>query len=122
MFNAGADHHTFSIQPNAFNSFLIFEGIFAATWVAFSVVIYLAYERRVDHLQHHILALSGSAWIPLILGATFCGWGSFYTAPGALDGNLRKRLRGWTGFKPKTAIINFLSLVSPLLRGFGDLE
>lgn len=43
------------------------------------------YDLQVNHLQANIEGFDMYAWLPLILGAFFAGWGSFYTAPGALD-------------------------------------
>ena len=100
------------LQPNALNSFLILEGIFGLIWVTMSVMSYYAYYRRRDDMMSHVIGLSASAWIPLILGATFCGWGSFYTAPGALDGS---SVRVRTTMTSKSYLINGACLGVPIV-------
>ncbi|KDN46633.1 hypothetical protein K437DRAFT_256140 [Tilletiaria anomala UBC 951] len=102
------------VVPNAFNNFLIFKGIFTIIWILLTIAIYLCYDRRFGHLQHNIVILSAGTWIPLIFGATFCGWGTFYAAPGALEGDfVTQRNSLWRNLKPY--LINTIAFGSPVL-------
>lgn len=102
------------IVPNALNSFLLFEGVFAIVWIAFIIVQYYGYWRENLAMQHHIATFNLIIWWPLWIGAFMAGWGSFYTAPGALDkGPLSSTRLG--KFAPKPIFINIFCLGAPVI-------
>ncbi|UZJ55377.1 hypothetical protein CBS101457_004697 [Exobasidium rhododendri] len=102
------------IVPNALNSYLLFEGIFGIIWIAFIVVQYRGYWKRDDRMQYHLGVLSLIIWWPLWIGAFLAGWGSFYTAPGALDkGTLNSSKFG--RFAAKPLLINIFCLGTPFI-------
>ncbi|PWN34087.1 uncharacterized protein FA14DRAFT_68372 [Meira miltonrushii] len=102
------------LVPNALNTFLLFEGVFAALWLAFIIIQYEGYWRQVDEIQKHIATFNLIIWWPLWIGAFMAGWGSFYTAPGALDkGPLRSN--GLGKFLPRPLVINIFCIGTPLI-------
>lgn len=102
------------LVPNALNTFLLFEGVFGIVWLAFIIVQFKGYWDRVGAMQHHIGTLNLIVWWPLWIGAFMAGWGSFYTAPGALDkgplrsGPLSKLL-------PQPLMINIFCIGTPII-------
>ncbi|CAO1634780.1 unnamed protein product [Parajaminaea phylloscopi] len=74
------------VVPNALNVFALLEGGFGLLMFAYVFVIYFGYKKVDATMQHHVDAFNVFVWIPLYLGALYAAVGSFYTAPGALDG------------------------------------
>ena len=102
------------IVPNALNTFLLFEGMFGIVWIAFAIVQYQGYWRKDGTMQNHIGVFNLIIWWPLWIGAFMAGWGSFYTAPGALDkGPLSSSMVG--KFAPRPLIINGFCLGTPII-------
>jgi len=102
------------IVPNALNTFLVFEGLFGIVWIAFIIVQYRGYWAKVPSIQYHIGVFTLIIWWPLWIGAFMAGWGSFYTAPGALDkGPLSSSRVG--KFAPRPLIINTFCLGTPVV-------
>ncbi|CEH16795.1 hypothetical protein CBOM_07001 [Ceraceosorus bombacis] len=102
------------IVPNALNCFLVMEGIFGCVWIVFSVTQFLAYWRAQSNPQGWLAVFNTIIWLPLWLGAYVAGWGSFYTAPGALDrGPLSSSTVGrWL---PRPLLVNLISLGTPFV-------
>lgn len=101
------------IVPNALNTFLLFEGVFACVWLTFIIVQYFAYWKHQEAMLHNIGTLNLIVWWPLWIGAFMAGWGSFYTAPGALDkGPLSSNLIGKV--VPRPIIVNIFCIGTPI--------
>jgi hypothetical protein len=102
------------LVPNALNTFLVFEAVFAFVWLAFIIVQYHGYWLKDGSVQRHIATLNLIVWWPLWIGAFMAAWGSFYTAPGALDkGNFgSNRL---SRLMPKPAVINAFCVGTPFV-------
>ncbi|PWN53709.1 hypothetical protein IE53DRAFT_121911 [Violaceomyces palustris] len=106
------------IVPNALNCFLLFEGCFGIIWVAFAAIEIKLYRSNVEHFMHQIHAWRLLTWIPLWIGAFLAGWGSFYSAPGALDrapsaASKGKMMRGGIAFMPRPWFINMICIGAP---------
>ena len=113
------------VVPNALNSFMVFVGFFAILWLAFLVIYYEACWRQNPDVQYHIGVFNLIVWWPLYTGAFLAGWGSFYTAPGALEkGPLSKSKLGKLALRPLvinifclgTPIVVLASLLSPIIH------
>ncbi|TKY88317.1 hypothetical protein EX895_002669 [Sporisorium graminicola] len=73
------------LVPNAINCFLLLEGAYGILTVAFNFVVWQIFDNHQAWLIRIFQAARSLVWIPLYIGAFLTGWGSFYTAPGALD-------------------------------------
>jgi len=111
--------------------FLLFTGLFALIWICYIVFIWKLYDAEVDQLQYSIEGFNTYAWLPLWLAAFMAGWGSFYTAPGALDQggpfgekkekSLSEKKQSW---RPKWLRFRFFSkpiLINVICIGSGPL-
>jgi hypothetical protein len=102
------------VVPNALNSFLFFTGFFAILWISFVVVNYEAFWKQDQTMQYHIGVFNLIVWLPLWIGAFMAAWGSFYTAPGALEkGRISKSRFGRVASRP--LVINIFCLGTPIL-------
>lgn len=95
------------LVPNAINCFLLLEGVYGILTIALNFVEWQLFS---NHHQSFISIWQASRsliWIPLYMGAFLTGWGSFYTAPGALDKPTAaaSRLSG-RGRMPWSVIVN----------------
>ncbi|KAJ1018713.1 hypothetical protein NDA13_006400 [Ustilago tritici] len=73
------------IIPNAINCFLLLEGLYGILTVAFNFCVWELFNNHRQGWMYLFQPLRSLIWIPLYIGAFLTGWGSFYTAPGALD-------------------------------------
>lgn len=73
------------LVPNAINCFLLLEGVYGVLTVAFNFVVWQLFNNEMEAWVPIWQAVRSLIWIPLYMGAFLTGWGSFYTAPGALD-------------------------------------
>ncbi|CDS00784.1 uncharacterized protein SPSC_02230 [Sporisorium scitamineum] len=73
------------LVPNAINCFLLLEGFYGILTVAFNFVTWQLFHNHRGGFVKIFQAARCLIWIPLYIGALLTGWGSFYTAPGALD-------------------------------------
>ncbi|PWZ02015.1 hypothetical protein BCV70DRAFT_55187 [Testicularia cyperi] len=108
--------HGFYVVPNAINCFLLFEGAYGIATIAFNSIVWQAFHNESSTFVRQFQAWRNLSWIPLYLGAFFTGWGSLYTAPGALDkpSASRSKMSG-KGILPWPTIVNFACLGTPLL-------
>lgn len=102
------------IVPNALNAFTMFEGCFALLWVVYVAIVVATYHYHSTSLQHHIDAMNLIVWIPLYLGALYAAVGSFYTAPGSLDGGAVEKQWLFHRIIRKPWVINSISIGIPL--------
>ena len=105
-------------QPNAVNCFLLFEGMFAVLLVAFNFITWRVLSKNEEHFIRTYQAWRLLPWIPLYIGAFLAGWGSFYTAPGALDratSASRGRVRWVLGLVPRPLFVNIICFGTPVL-------
>lgn len=100
--------------PNALNSFTLFEGCFAILWVAYVCIVLATYHYEIASLEHHIDAMNLIVWIPLYLGALYAAVGSFFTAPGSLDGGAVDKQWLFHRIIRKPWVINSISMGTPL--------
>ncbi|CBQ69521.1 conserved hypothetical Ustilaginaceae-specific protein [Sporisorium reilianum SRZ2] len=73
------------LVPNAINCFLLLEGAYGAVTVGFNFIVWQLFDNKQAVWIKLFQAARSLVWIPLYIGAFLTGWGSFYTAPGALD-------------------------------------
>ncbi|GAC94634.1 hypothetical protein PHSY_002207 [Pseudozyma hubeiensis SY62] len=73
------------LVPNAINCFLLLEGVYGILTVAYNFVVWQLFSNHHQSYMNIWQASRSLIWIPLYMGAFLTGWGSFYTAPGALD-------------------------------------
>ncbi|KAJ1021141.1 hypothetical protein NDA16_003927 [Ustilago loliicola] len=73
------------VIPNAINCFLLLEGLYGILTVAFNFCVWELFNNHKEGWISLFQAFRSLIWIPLYIGAFLTGWGSFYTAPGALD-------------------------------------
>lgn len=102
------------IVPNALNAFTLFEGCFAILWVIYVGIVVATYHYHSASLQHHIDAFNLIVWIPLYLGALYAAVGSFYTAPGSLDGRAVQKQWFFHRVIRRPMVINSISVGIPL--------
>ncbi|CAO1625438.1 unnamed protein product [Sympodiomycopsis kandeliae] len=102
------------IVPNALNAFALFEGLFGILWFTYACIIVGATHYHRGFLQHHLDALNLIVWIPLYLGALYAAVGSFYTAPGALDGGAVEKQWFFHRAIRKPFVINSIALGIPI--------
>lgn len=104
------------IVPNAINCFLILEGIFGVVTIAFNVVFWRLFNDHEAEMVKWFQPFRSLSWIPLYLGAFMTGWGSFYSAPGALDKpTASNKKTSAKGHLPWPMIVNCACLGTPVL-------
>ncbi|KAN0064180.1 hypothetical protein ACQY0O_003347 [Thecaphora frezii] len=106
------------IVPNALNCFLLLEGSYATLFIAYNLCTWQLFDKEHGYLMGTLHLWQVLTWIPLYMGAFWAGWGSFYTAPGALDrtnSTDRGRVDKVLGLVPKPLFINLVCLGTPIL-------
>lgn len=103
------------IIPNAINCFLLLEGAYGVLTVAFNFIFWQLFHQHVESFVKWFQPFRLLIWIFLYIGAFLTGWGSFYTAPGALDKPTaaRHKLRA-KGHLPWPMIVNLSCLGTPV--------
>lgn len=103
------------IVPNAINCFLLLEGLYGVLTVAFNFVVWKLFHDEMAVWVKFFPAFRSLIWIPLYIGAFLTGWGSFYTAPGALDKPSAARNKtSAKGRLPWPLIVNLSCLGTPV--------
>lgn len=104
------------IVPNAINCFLLLEGIYGVVTIAFNAVFWRLYHDQDGVMVKYFQSFRILAWIPLYLGAFFTGWGTFYSAPGALDKPTAAKYKtSARGRVPWPMIVNLSCLGTPII-------
>lgn len=67
------------LAPRASPGFLVFEFLFGVIWVAYALEQILVVQGHSDPLR--LTTWWGLAWLPLIQGAWFAAWGTFFASP-----------------------------------------
>ena len=73
------------LVPNAINCFLLIQGVYGIVTVGFNFIVWQLLKNKQGMWMKLFPAARVLVWVPLYVGAFLTGWGSFYTAPGALD-------------------------------------
>ncbi|KAL9935062.1 hypothetical protein V8E36_006138 [Tilletia maclaganii] len=81
------------IVPNVFDTFTLNVLLFCLMDICYVIVAFRAYHMRDLNAQHCIRLFEIMQWIPMYAAGWFASVGSFYTAPGALDGPPQLRSR-----------------------------
>ena len=104
------------IIPNAINCFLLLEGLYGILTVAFNLSVWKLFHDHTVVWLKLFQAFRSLIWIPLYIGAFLTGWGSFYTAPGALDKPTASRHKtSAKGHLPWPMIVNLSCLGTPVV-------
>ncbi|KAK0524100.1 hypothetical protein OC835_006036 [Tilletia horrida] len=93
LFKVAHRAHGRYVIPSVFDTFTISVVLFALTNIAYVATAYRAYHLRDNHAQQVIRLFEILQWTPLFFAGWFASVGSFYTAPGALDGPPQLRSR-----------------------------